>query len=436
MRECNSARGPRAGCQGYRSLLLNFFPEVNVIRKTILGLGLCLLFLPGQARSQNQPEVFTETKHDVSPALRDIPQIAPSVGPKHEKPLRMTHGPGEFGPQLDPVLQSSAGAFVSTTAGLNFQGVGVGLGNFSDCCAPPDTNGAAGATQYVQWVNLSFAVFDKATGNVLLGPSAGNTLWTGFGGPCETSNDGDPIAQYDKAAGRWVLAQPVFTSPYMFCIAVSTTSHAAGSPDFFVNFGSNSLNVFRFHVDFANTANSTFTGPINIPVAAFTEACSGGACIQQPSTNQKLDSLADRLMYRLSYRNRSGTESLMVNHSVFVSGNRKSQVDGVRWYEIRSPNGAPAIFQQGTFSPDSNSRWMGGIAMDKVGDIAVGYSVSSSSLFPSIRFSGRVPTDPLGKLQAENTILNGAGSQLSNVTPWGGSGRARVDPATDAPSWD
>ncbi len=149
MRECNSARVSRAGWQGYRSLFLNFFLEVNVIRKTILGLGLSLLFLPGQARSQNQPEVFTETKHDVSPALRDIPQIAPSVGPKHEKPLRMTHGPGEFAPQPDPVLQSSAGAFVSTTAGLNFQGVGVGLGNFSDCCAPPDTNGAAGATQYV-----------------------------------------------------------------------------------------------------------------------------------------------------------------------------------------------------------------------------------------------------------------------------------------------
>ena len=512
-------RRSRAGWQGYRSLFLNFLLEVNVIRKTIIGLGLCLLFLPGQARSQNQPEVFTETKHDVSPALRDIPQIAPSVGPKHEKPLRMTHGPGEFAPQPDPVLQSFAGALVSTTAGLNFQGVGVGLSNFSDCCAPPDTNGAAGATQYVQWVNLSFAVFDKATGNVLLGPSAGNTLWTGFGGPCETSNDGDPIAQYDKAAGRWVLAQPVFTSPYMFCIAVSTTSDAtgsynryafsmpnfpdypklgvwpdgyyasfnmfsgnsfvgaracafnrsamltgasaamvcfqqgsnvpsllpsdldgatappAGSPDFFVNFGSNSLNLFRFHVDFTNTANSTFTGPINIPVAAFTAACNGGACIQQPSTSQKLDSLADRLMYRLAYRNRSGTESLMVNHSVFVSGNRKSQVDGVRWYEIRSPNGAPAVFQQGTFSPDSNSRWMGSIAMDKVGDIAVGYSVSSSSLFPSIRFSGRVPTDPLGTLQAENTILNGAGSQLSNLSRWGDYSSISVDPVDDCTFW-
>jgi hypothetical protein len=125
----------------------------------------------------------------------------------------------------------------------------------------------------------------------------------------------------------------------------------------------------------------------------------------------------------------------MVNHSVFVSGNRKSQVDGVRWYEIRSPNGAPAIFQQGTFSPDSTSRWMGSIAMDKVGDIAVGYSVSSSSLFPSIRFSGRVPTDPLGTLQAENTILNGAGSQLSNLSRWGDYSSISVDPVDDCTFW-
>jgi len=213
------------------------------------------------------------------------------------------------------------------------------------------------------------------------------------------------------------------------------TAPPAGSPNFYLNFGSNSLNLFRFHVDFANTANSTFTGPINIPVAAFTEACSGGTCIQQPSTSQKLDSLADRLMYRLAYRNRSGTESLMVNHSVFVSGNRKSQVDGVRWYEIRSPSGTPVIFQQGTYSPDSNSRWMGSIAMDKVGDIALGYSVSSSSLFPSIRFTGRVPTDSLGTLEAENTILNGAGSQLPNLSRWGDYSSISVDPVDDCTFW-
>jgi hypothetical protein len=188
-------------------------------------------------------------------------------------------------------------------------------------------------------------------------------------------------------------------------------------------------------VDFTNTANSTFTGPINIPVAAFTEACSGGTCVPQPSTKQKLDSLADRLMYRLAYRNRSGTESLVANHSIFVSGSRHSQVDGVRWYEIRTPNATPTLFQQGTFSPDSTSRWMGSIAMDKVGNIAVGYSASSGSVFPAIRFTGRVPTDPLGTLEGESSIQTGAGSQLANLSRWGDYSSMSIDPVDDCTFW-
>src|SRR5450759_1082610 len=95
------------------------------------------------------------------------------------------------------------------------------------------------------------------------------------------------------------------------------TAPPANSPDFFMNFGSNSLNLWKFHVDFATSANTTFTGPTNIPVAAFSAACSGGGtCIPQPGTSNKLDSLADRLLYRLAYRNRGGVESLLVNHSV------------------------------------------------------------------------------------------------------------------------
>jgi hypothetical protein len=91
--------------------------------------------------------------------------------------------------------------------------------------------------------------------------------------------------------------------------------------------------------------------------------------------------------YRLAYRNRSGSESLVVNHSVAVGGKRNVSV-AVRWYELRGPNGTPSVFQQGTFMPDASFRWMGSIAMDKVGDIALGYSVSSTSLFPSIRYTG------------------------------------------------
>jgi hypothetical protein len=117
-----------------------------------------------------------------------------------------------------------------------------------------------------------------------------------------------------------------------------TTAPAAGTPEPLVNFGSNALNIWRFSVNWTTPANTTLTGPINVPVAAFTAACSGGGtCIPQPSTSNKLDSLADRLMYRFAYRTStlaSAKESAVVNHSVTVSGSRKSQVVGVRWYQL------------------------------------------------------------------------------------------------------
>ena len=198
-----------------------------------------------------------------------------------------------------------------------------------------------------------------------------------------------------------------------------------------MNFGSNSLNLWKFHVDFANSANSTFTGPTSIPVASFTAACSGGgACIPQAGTTQKLDSLADRLMYRLAYRNFGDHEALVVNHSVTAG----SSV-GVRWYEIRNPNGTPSVFQQGTYAPDTNFRWMGSIAMDKVGNIALGYSVSSSTQQPSIKYTGRAPGDPLGTLQAENNIQAGGGSQLTNLSRWGDYSAMTVDPVDDCTFW-
>jgi hypothetical protein len=211
-----------------------------------------------------------------------------------------------------------------------------------------------------------------------------------------------------------------------------------GSPNPFLNFGTNRLNLWKFHVDWANAANSTFTGPTAISVAAFTPACSGGGtCIPQPNTRQKLDSLADRLMYRLAYRHfADGHESLVVNHSVAIGSNKHNQVTSVRWYELRDPNGTPTVFQQGTLgASDGIHRWMGSIAMDKVGNIALGYSASSSGVFPSIRYTGRVPTDPLGTMEAENLIQPGAGSQLPNLSRWGDYSAITVDPADDCTFW-
>ena len=141
-------------------------------------------------------------------------------------------------------------------------------------------------------------------------------------------------------------------------------------------------------------------------------------------------------MYRLAYRRFSdGHEALVVNHSVKVSGTKNNQVVGIRWYELRSPNGTPSVFQQGSFSPDSTNRWMGSIAMDKVGNMALGYSASSTSLFPSIRYTGRAPGDTLGQMQAETSILTGGGSQLPNLGRWGDYSAMTVDPVDDCTFW-
>lgn len=477
------------------------------------------------ARNGSPVEVQQAAQHDVSPALRDMSQSFHASGVRRDQPLRLLPVPQGANVQPDPVVQSSAPLpNVTTTAGVNINGVGDTSNTPANpCnCAPSDTNGAVGATQFVQWVNTAFAVYDKS-GHLVMGPTAGNALWSGFGGPCQTNNDGDIIAQYDKAAGRWVLSQFSVTGgpPFFQCVAVSTTSDAtgtysryafqepnfndypklgiwpdgyyfsynmfqgnsfvgaracafdrnqmlaggaatqvcfqqsssvgsllpsdldgtiappAGEPDFFVNFGSNVLNLWKFHVDFATPANSTFVGPTTISVAAFTAACSGGGtCIPQPNTSNQLDSLADRLMYRLAYRRFSdGHESLVVNHAVTVSGSRRKSVTGVRWYEVRNPNGTPTVFQQGTFSPDSNSRWMGSIAMDKFGDIALGYSESSASLFPSIAYTGRVPSDSLGTMEAENLAFQGSGSQTGGLHRWGDYSSMSVDPVDDCTFW-
>jgi hypothetical protein len=208
------------------------------------------------------------------------------------------------------------------------------------------------------------------------------------------------------------------------------TAPPAGSPAYFLNFGTNSLNLWQVsNLNFTN-GTGTISSPTNLPVAAFAAACGGGACIPQLGTNQRLDSLADRLMYRLAYRNFGDHEALVVNHSVTAGTGT-----GIRWYEIRSPGATPVVFQQGTFAPDTSFRWMGSAAMDQAGNIAVGYSVSSTTLNPAIRFTGRAPSDPLGTLGTELSIQVGTGSQLANLSRWGDYSSISVDPTDDCTFW-
>lgn len=178
------------------------------------------------------PIVLRETKHDVSPAVRDMEVVTTSSadsakGNTGQVNLEKVQPKGTAPGSVDAALRHPASQLVATTAGLNFDGQAWTAGSWLQ----PDTNGAVGASQFVEWVNVSFSVFDKGTGNLIKGPVLGNTLWQGFGGECETTNSGDPIAQYDKAAGRWVMTQRASPSggPYYQCVAVSTTSDATGA---------------------------------------------------------------------------------------------------------------------------------------------------------------------------------------------------------------
>jgi hypothetical protein len=202
--------------------------------------------------------------------------------------------------------------------------------------------------------------------------------------------------------------------------------------------GGSSVYEYLFHVDFTTPSNSTFTGSggtTAIPgVAAFSLACGGfSACIPQNGVTDLLDSLGDRLMYRLAYRNfNADHQTWLVSHSVTAG----SSV-GERWYEFRAPENSTSlsVYQQGTFAPDGNYRWMGSIAMDSAQDIALGYSVSSSSLFPSVSYTGRVATDALGTMETEASIVSGAGSQPDTSNRWGDYSSMAIDEADDCTFW-
>ncbi len=403
---------------------------------------------------------------------------------------------------------------------------------------PPDTNGDVGPNHYVQWNNLVFEVFDK-NGNTVLGPLPGNTLFAGFGGPCEATNDGDPNVVYDQLADRWVLTQFAINEGTQ-CVAVSQTgdptgayfryafvvapgaineypkigvwpdgyyasfrkfpnfemvaasferdkmlqglpaqevlfpitapagpgcvgagdcyegvlpSHLegmtpppSGSPNYFLmSFddeafsttpvpGQDSYKLWKFHVDWSSPVSSTFTGPTTVPTAEMDiNLCGFGDCVPQPSPGELLAVLSFFTMNRLVYRNFGAHESLWANNTVNLGANRA----GIRWAEIRDPAGTPALFQTGTHGPDDGLyRWMGSLSVDKDGDMALGYSVSSASMFPSIRYAGRLAGDPAGTLpQTETELYAGTGSQTASFGRWGDYSAMSVDESDGCTFW-
>jgi len=250
---------------------------------------------------------------------------------------------------------------------------------------------------------------------------------------------GGALCAYDRAAMLSGAASPI-----SICATINgdggflpadldgSTLPPAGAPGYFLTLETlSSLRYYQLSPNFANPASSTLSAATDIAVTSFNEACGGGTCIPQAGTSQQLDSLGDRLMYRLAYRNFGDHEALVVNHSVATGASV-----GVRWYELRRPlSGAFTLYQQGTFAPDSTYRWMGSGAMDQAGDIGIGYSASSSSLFPAIRYTGRVSSDALGTMRTETSLLEGTGSQTGGLSRWGDYTALRIDPSDDCTFW-
>lgn len=501
--------------------------------KTLFGLAAAVsltgAMAPLVAHADSWPvvRVAKDKGHDLSLPLRDLAASEPRGAGEHEykidrvKPIPRPKGMG--GP--DGALQSEVetnGPLIKTVDGVDFAGVGQGDYGFSPDAAPPDTNGAVGKDQYVQYVNESIAVFNKADGALLMGPVKGHVIWKGFKSDCAREDDGDPIVQYDKMAKRWIVTQFFISGKnYLECVAVSQNSDATGkyyryafnygthdfndypkigvwpdgyyvtynifpdggsfggakvcafdrasmlvgadatqqcvqlspqyggllpsdldgstlppdgSPNYQVTYDTNKLQLFKFFVDWANPSNTHLDGPTNLSVPAFTPGCGGGGnCIPQKGTTQLLDSLADRPMYRLAYRNFGDHESLVVNQSVDVPKGM-----GVRWYELRDPNGTPTVFQASTYAPTKKAyRWMGSAAMDKFGNLAIGYSYSSAKDFPGMRYAVRAASDALNKMGAEQIILDGGGAQSGSrgLDRWGDYSALTVDPEDDCTFW-
>jgi hypothetical protein len=226
-----------------------------------------------------------------------------------------------------------------------------------------------------------------------------------------------------------------------------------GAPDYFIEVDDPTtlpqttfdMRIWKFHVDWTNPSQSTFgdNGAPNyrLPVAPFVRPTCvyghGPNCVPQKGGVEELDTLGDRLMFRLAYRNLGGgRQALVLNHSVVADGRI-----GIRWYELRLPDGAPAIYQQGTYAPTDPPtnplwRWMGSIAMDRVGNIALGFSASGPNDYPSVRYVGRNTSDPLGTLpQHEVTLYTGTGPQTQVEGRWGDYSDLSVDPANDCTFW-
>jgi len=497
------------------------------------SLALSLLTLSATSAFAAGPDVVKNARHDTS---RPLAQMAAGAGVRSQRPDREMAEPRATRAALasgraDTVAAPLAGPLggVSTVIGFDGQSAADNRRVLGFAFVPPDTNGAVGASQYVQMVNVTIAVYSKRDGTRQLGPAPIHSLWLGFGGLCENGGEtdtfadgGDPIVLYDHLADRWMVSQLQFDETFTKtaqCVAISTSSDAtgsynryefdfglnfpdypkfgiwpdayynsinvfrgntfagaeacafdraamltgaaanaicfqqpssvssllpadldgstlppAGAPNYFVGLAdATHLNLFRFHADFATPAASTFSGPVLIDVAGYNEICARAttvACIPEPEPGEKVDGLADRVMFRLAYRNFGDHETLVANHTVLGGA-----LGGVRWYEIRQPGSTPTVFQQGTIVDPDTDFWLGSIAMDRAGNIAVGFNAMSKNDFSSVYVAGRKPSDPRGAMFGPLRLAVGSGVQFNSFKRWGDYSSMTVDPKDDCTFW-
>ena len=528
--------------------------------RTIIALaGLCMLMLALSPAWAKGPVATTgqAIHHDTSPPLRDMAiPAAPFTGLSKEVPIMQKPDFGKDPDLAEPDggLQSDYAPSFGPTPGVSLSAPGLSEQDNRDTVGfsvvPPDINGdigldAFGNRLYIQYINSIWGVFND-NGALIHGPFAGNSFWAGFGGPCETNNDGDPVVLYDDGAGRWFFSQFSINEGIQ-CVAVSTTSDPLGpyhryafevTPDgsndypklgvwddgttgsagqsaytftlrdFGGDGGSFSLSAgvmerdamlnggaaqfvkfsnpcnsadcvegqlpphlagppppagtcptywaaadsafddspyaidgYRNHtlcVDWANVGNSTYReGPLVVAGSNFDRRLGNGfgGCISPVHGGENLDCLAIFTMYRAQYR-WFGTEAAVVlNTTVDAGGDRA----GIRWAETLSSTGDSnwTLGQDGTYAPaDGLERWMGSIAQDQDRNIALGYSVAGSSLFPSVAYTSRMAGDAAGLMPGgEVTCHAGTGAQTASSGRWGDYSSMSVDPTDDCTFW-
>jgi hypothetical protein len=306
----------------------------------------------------------------------------------------------------------------------------------SECIAVSKTNDPTGAYflyGYSFGANLNdypkFGTWATASNSAYLATYDIFINFQSYGGADLCGLDRTKLLAGNSSAAQLCQMTPASEFSYLPSDMDGPTPPVDGTPGVFINHDngtSNQLFLRTLKLNFAS-GTATMSAATKITVATFSDACHS-SCVPELG-GSALDALGDLQMYRFAVRHFADHDRAVLNNTVLNSG-----TGAVRWYELFDPAGAVTLNQQGTWAPDSTWRWMASAAEDQNGDIAIGYSASSSSMHPANRFAGRVPTDPAGSLETEVSLIEGAGSQ-TGLSRWGDYSAMQVDPTDDCTFW-